>query len=142
MRSDFLGCDIHIKTEVLNCMNEWVDGDVYNYKEEIVPILYDRNYELFAILANVRNYENCKYISEPKGLPDDATASTLESYEFWSHCLHSTSFLTLQELIDFDIKQFKTCSVLSELITKLKYRASDFYIRDYNNIRIVFWFDN
>jgi hypothetical protein len=73
--------------------------------------LYDaRSYDTFAILADVRNGrelagvatgDGFEPISEPRGLPDDMDPATKE---FLSD-EHSQSWLTLQELLDFDWEQ-------------------------------------
>lgn len=72
--------------------------------------LYDgRNYDLFAILADVRNgtgFAGCKtgegfnIISEPRGLPNDMSTE-LEDYsnEYYEH---SGSHLLLKEVLEFD----------------------------------------
>ena len=68
----------------------------------------DRNYDLFAILADVRNGsgfagiktgDGFEIISKPKGLPEDADPVTLETA-----CTgdHSDTWITLQEILDFD----------------------------------------
>lgn len=73
-----------------------------------------RSYSMFAFLADVRNYDCCEPLSEPKGFPDDseflnsiydedafygvATTNKQDIEEFY----HSCSYLTLKELLDFD----------------------------------------
>ena len=66
-----------------------------------------RNYDEFAILADVRNgsgfagvdtgdlYEP---IAAPKGIPDDCSDEVLDDYEGWGADAHSASWLTLKEL--------------------------------------------
>ena len=63
-----MGCDIHMCVERRanrygGGKTEWVNGDYFSIKEPLDPNcepirqdLYDgRNYDLFAVLANVRN---------------------------------------------------------------------------------------
>ena len=66
-----MGCDIHMRVEVF-VEDAWRPANVEPYE--------DRNYDAFAILANVRNgsaFAGCKtgdgfvFISEPRGLPHD-----------------------------------------------------------------------
>ena len=70
----------------------------------------DRSYRVFAILGNVRNghgfagvetHEPLPYISDCRGVPDDATPETLDvlSNE------HSASWCTMEELMAYDWKQ-------------------------------------
>lgn len=80
----------------------------------------DRSYNLFAILADVRNGtgfaglrtgEKFNPISEPKGYPEDMCKYSEEflSYE------HSASWLTLKEIFDFDWTQIhRNFGVVSE----------------------------
>ena len=110
-----MGCDIHMYVErkvggkwwnadyfVPNPSwkpDEWGRAPIPKYHH--VKIYGNRNYALFATLANVRNYGNTDYISEPKGLPDDVTEFVKSEWETWEFDGHSCSWLTLRELIDF-----------------------------------------
>lgn len=151
-----MGCDIHMHVEYKE-KGVWQNGNFYKkdgYGYELVEFYGDRNYKLFAILADVRNYDCVKYISEPKGFPDDATEYVSLDYVRWGIDAHSCSYFTLKELIDFNEEHHY--EELDHLIDALKARADDLYViydfmwkhdreRAYelsNNIRIVFWFDN
>ena len=164
-----MGCDIHMYVEYKSNgpSTTWRCGD---YFHTIDPLdtsktmsrreLYgDRNYDLFAVLANVRN-DGHDYMSEPKDLPPDATEYVKQEYGAWGIDAHSCSYFTLKELIEYrdeyKPKDFWDGDVLEPLITKLKQRADELSIiwnfewkSDFkkacekaNNIRIVFWFDN
>jgi hypothetical protein len=70
-----------------------------------------RNYGLFAILAGVRNGrgfagvkigEPTTPISEPRGIPEDASPAYREIAEHWGSDGHSHSWLTLAELQRYD----------------------------------------
>lgn len=70
-----------------------------------------RNYDLFAILANVRNGfgfagiptgEGFVPIDMPRGLPEDVSAIVKAISDAWDCDGHSHSFLTLRELLDYD----------------------------------------
>lgn len=58
-----MGCDIHIITEIKK-------NGKWTYISEIPPTFNERNYVIFAVLANVRN-SFCINGFQPKGLPDD-----------------------------------------------------------------------
>lgn len=164
-----MGCDIHMYVEYRR-NGDWKNGDYFmlDNPDAIKPKrkrmeLYDaRNYDLFAVLANVRNYDLREYIDDPRGLPDDVTYYVEHEYEDWGWDAHSCSYFTLQELIDFD-EEHEPRSILGRhilrpLIDRLKQRADELrLIYDFewdreqstqelrdkaNNIRIVFWFDN
>lgn len=154
-----MGCDIHTHVEYKNFkVDPWQSGDYFikagaGYIK--VDFCEDRSYRLFAVLANVRNREGVEYISEPRGIPSDATEYTRECYKIWDIDAHSASYLTLKELIDFR-KSHPDATVLDYLIDELKRRANELYLiydfqwdRRYGEayaksdlIRIVFWFDN
>lgn len=103
-----MGCNIHMyverKTKAgwFNC-DYFVPSILYRGSSEYnrIPIYDGRNYALFATLANVRNYGNTAYISEPKGFPNDACDYIKDEYESWWLDAHSGSYITLKELIDF-----------------------------------------
>ena len=62
-----MGCDLHLHTEVK------INGKLHHYGSHRPH----RNYDLFAKMANVRNYdEEIEPISLPKGLPEDITELT------------------------------------------------------------------
>ena len=92
-----MGCDIHAMIEKKEKDYDWWinAGD-----PEI-----GRDYLIFAVLANVRNYDNVPYISAPRGVPSNACSP----YRAWSQKMgvdgHSHSWLLLRELKEFDIEQ-------------------------------------
>lgn len=64
--------------------------------------LYEnRNYNLFGILAGVREY-SINPISEPKGMPSDLCEYIKSECESWDCDGHTHSYYTFRELIDFD----------------------------------------
>ena len=90
--------------------------DGYNSPKTFEGWLYDgRNYNLFAILANVRNGYgfagietgsgfNC--IQEDRGLPEDVS-NEVET-ELDDEYLHNIGYITLRELVEFDWNQTTT----------------------------------
>jgi hypothetical protein len=86
--------------------------------------LYDnRNYDVFAILADVRNGsgfagvqtgEGFNSISSDRGLPDDVSGDVQEELDE-DRGLHSITYVTLRELVDYDWNQTtKHYGVVSE----------------------------
>lgn len=63
---------------------------------------YEQSYSLFGFLANVRNYDECEPLSLPKGIPDDCNIDIFTDYECERFSAHSSSYLTLRELVQFD----------------------------------------
>ena len=125
-----MGTDIHMIAEVRkNGVWQTILDDIFvewestKFEAQTCVPYSDRNYNLFAILADVRNGtgfaglrtgEKFNPISEPKGYPEDISE---RSYNFlgadWGH--HSASYLTLKEIFDFDWTQIhRSFGVVSE----------------------------
>ncbi len=90
-----------------------------------------RNYNLFSILANVRNgvgFAGCETgqgfvpIAMPKGLPDDVSPQIKIQSDGWGCDGHSHSWLTLRELLDYDWEGQKT--VEYGVVTEEEYKVS------------------
>ena len=102
-----MGCDITMYVERKGHDGKWHNCDYFVQsisspgKYNRIPLFDDRSYALFATLADVRNYGNTDYICKPKGFPDDASEYVRAEYEDYGIYDHSHSYLTLQELIDF-----------------------------------------
>jgi hypothetical protein len=119
-----MGCDIHFYVEKLED-GEWVSADRWSKNkwgedEDELTVYYEdrfwqgRNYDLFAILADVRNgygFAGCDTgngyvpISPPRGLPDDVCESVQKESDRWGCDGHSHSWLTVQDLLDYDWDQ-------------------------------------
>lgn len=115
-----MGCDIHLYVEK-RVNGAWkAQGDFEREVEDGESYLVggkgysDRNYNLFAILADVRNGrgfagiktgEGFNPISHPRGLPDDVTAEVKEISDRWDCDGHSHSYFTLRDLLDYDWTQ-------------------------------------
>lgn len=62
----------------------------------------DRNYLLFAALADVRNYLEIPIIDVPRGLPEDISSEIKKRAEFDGLDGHSHSWLTTEEIENYD----------------------------------------
>jgi hypothetical protein len=96
----------------------------------------ERNYTLFSILANVRDYSHMHYISLPRGLPDDCCNEFESWFKHWDTDAHSCSWVSLQEMKDFDMEAYEYYNRLAwdKLISKMELIGED--------TRLVFFFDN
>lgn len=164
-----MGCDIHMYVEYTrdaykgwHCGDYFHKRDPYNDKEDASRIeLYDdRNYPLFAVLANVRNNGDYQCIDSPRGLPEDVTPYVKSEYESWGIDAHSCSYLTLREIYEFQTNNnptsFMGYPILKTIIDRLIRRADELWLtydfewkdpspevlKKGEQIRIVFWFDN
>lgn len=69
------------------------------------PWYDNRNYTVFAVLADVRNEQPPYYIepiAETRDLPDDASSEVRSDYEGWGADAHSASWLTLDEVFAYN----------------------------------------
>jgi hypothetical protein len=128
-----MGCDIHILIEFYDIKKKrWVlvDGERYEpvkikslkaqanetdeeYEERIeqfednIPDLnVDRNYDLFAYLANVRNNGTIVPLSFPKKSPKDISKDAKRIYNHFGDHLHSRTWFTTVELLCFDLLKY------------------------------------
>jgi len=135
-----MGCDIHVHYEIRTEQGAWKHYDweakhvVGKYEDGERKLSYDayfkdplhvdRNYNLFAVLADVRNGrgfagvytgEEFKPISPPRGLPDDVSPEVRNESDEWGVDGHSHSWLTLAELLAFDYEQTRSSSGVVDL---------------------------
>jgi hypothetical protein len=128
-----MGCDIHSYAEK-KVNGKWemikkafpnpyyqegkenkIDEDGYEWNPQFTDQPYKgRNYDLFGILADVRNGrgfagiktgEGFSPIAEPKGLPEDVSPEIKKESDGWNGDGHSHSYFTLKELQDYDWMQ-------------------------------------
>ncbi len=131
-----MGTDIHMRVEV-RVDGKWQEANANPYR--------NRNYDVFAVLAGVRNgsgFAGCDTgdpvtpISEPRGLPEDDSAKPYKDPPFgWSSeaddpyyysCLgdHSFSWLTLEEILAYDWHQAKVKRGVISLAAFAKWDAA------------------
>lgn len=130
-----MGCDIHTFAEVRNKKTgQWeqtgkifvnpfysesresqVDEDGFEWNAKMTTEPYQgRNYDLFAILADVRNGrgfagiktgEGFVPIEDPRGVPEDASPSVADEIRDYGSDGHSHSWFTVAELLAYDWDQ-------------------------------------
>ena len=94
-----------------------------------------RNYDLFTRLAGVRSYRDDEsIITEPRGIPEDASDAYLYIANQWDGDGHSHSHYTLTELLQHDWTDFDKFKETLERMKELD--------EDTDNVRAVFFFDN
>lgn len=170
-----MGCDIHPHVEI-RINNKWnkVENDIFPLDEWTAEFyknsntnepFYWRSYGLFGFLANVRNYSAVPYISNPKGLPKDSCNYCRDKEDNWDY--HSSSYLTLKELLDFDYDKtfidrritrgndggatatndelhLTNTITFREFLSELFFKHLDVMktLGNPEDVRLVFWFDN
>lgn len=122
-----MGCDIHC----------YIEHQKNNQWEYIKYLDINRSYQLFAILANVRNFDNKIIpISPAKGLPKNISQTTKVKAEDWGRDAHSHSCLTLFEILNAKTSE-QSDYLMKTIVPQLLKIDSDWH-----KTRIVFWFDN
>lgn len=155
-----MGCDIHLVVQKrIDSNAPWtcvqkVITDEYEDSKTTLESWYDtRNYTVFAILANVRNGGRFKFISDPRGIPEDMKGQVDDRDSYLGFWLgeHSHSFVSLRELMNVDWSEEVGNRALGP---KIGDAAGDFYSEflpklaalgrevGEDNVRIVFGFDN
>lgn len=146
-----MGCDIHAYLEKRR------DDGTYECVDSVFNHL--RDYNLFAFLADVRNYSNIEPIGHPRrNIPTDTSEYVLSQRKEWGSDGHSSSWISVDELFAFDysaiIKQNTGYNTWGGITsgTQLDMKYSDFLGDDIMKVilrlgkfvdhRIVFWFDN
>ena len=119
-----MGCDIHLFCEIkvdegkwkglVEATQEYQDEDWLSFRN-IGPNYDGRNYNLFSILANVRNgygFAGCDTgdgfvpIDKPRGLPDDVSGIIKQSSDQWGLDGHSFVYTILTQEIYFVTSDF------------------------------------
>ncbi len=111
----------------------------YEYDPEHEPSslpkdLYgNRNYSLFAILADVRNDEGYECIPLPRGMPDGLSLEIKSWFEHFQEDAYSASWLTLEELVNFDWhgKHIQIYARVDERVTHLFHPECGFPFREW-----------
>lgn len=154
-----MGCDIHSfaerkkngkweKVGEVFSLDDW--SKEYYKKDKTDSPFYWRSYSMFGFLANVRNYDKCKPLAEPKGFPYDASDEVVSEFDQWEFDAHSASYLTVKELLDFDYDKTFYNEIDQKYISYRENLRANFFeqleelkaLGNPEDVRIVFWFDN
>ena len=142
-----MDCDIHAHVEIK------VRGKWHHYAHPSI----DRWYDLFARMANVRNYNGIKPISEPRGLPKNISFTTRFDRKHDGVDGHSASWLSAKEVKELGEWAKEKHAEFSEPNSFYSFeRHTLCYLFDNSwmiapgnghpkqleDARLVFWFDN
>jgi hypothetical protein len=134
-----MGCDIHLHIE-MKVYGNWVHYGC--------PSM-DRNYELFVMMADVRNDGEIIPIDKPRGFPPDGVSLlTRLCYEHEKVGAHSISWLNSKEIELltkwYDKKYSSSCKYWNHHCIKTYLCGNNITsdIKDIDDVRLVFWFDN
>ena len=163
-----MGCDIHMIAEKQSRYDDDKDGWVplltplfknkhYRSAEKLsdfnCPYSFqpwdDRHYELFSVLANVRNGYNIEPISTPRGYPMDMHDVSQWLLDGFDYAEHSRTWLSLEEVLAYNWSKAESTYVPGGTLAK---SCGEFlrnmellkqYGEDENcDIRLVFGFDS
>lgn len=138
---EIMGCDIHAHIEVQNKIGKW-----FHYGAPSVR----RDYVLFSLMAGVRDNRGIQPIVKPRGLPVDISEVTSVEWEANKTNWHTPSYLMAKELPELQKKYRDLRDELSFLDSDLELSVFHTYVAgnslaqhdNWENLRIVFWFDN
>lgn len=122
----------------------WITADKWTYEHDdkywgVDYQLYEgRNYHLFNILAGVRG--DGPTISEPRGVPEDASYAYRVMLNQWGWDAHSASYYTLSELLKVNWEEYKYLDYLDEFMDTIENMKK--IDPNPDNVRCVFFFDN
>jgi len=121
---------------------EWEGEPEFHIEREDRFYSGGRNYNLFAALCGVRSehfLEELFPISEPKGIPIDASQEYIKACNDYGSDGHSHSWNTLKELQEYDWKPWgETCDrFIKQVLPKMIAQG----LKD-TDVRIVYFFDN
>ena len=140
-----MGCDIHATLEYDWNSNKKKTGNEKWWRAFARDLDIDRNYQLFTILAGVRDTGIRPVIAYNRGVPEDASWEYKDDSEEYGVDGHSHSWVTFDELKNWGVEVkdsypsnpeefrnddwYKTMEVLAD-------RYGD------QNVRLCFYFDN
>jgi len=134
-----MGCDVHMHVEVK------VGGRWEHYSHPRIQ----RNYRLFGLLAGVRNTDVLPIV-EPKGLPEDMSLITKTDYEYYKDEGHTESWFNRNEIRELFEVMDEDCDLPDSTVfgyangnclTTIGELDSG-HPGAYEEVRLVFWFDN
>lgn len=137
-----MGCDIHEHVE-------YKSAESSNWQHFCQPHIW-RNYDLFALLAGVRNYDEIVPVAEPRGIPKDSSFDTVMEYtggmgHNWreiewvmDYDWHTPSWLTLTELKQVRQLLKRRSVELDGVIGMMEGLSNGGEVET----RFIFWFDN
>lgn len=105
-----MGCDIHavLEAKLPYDIDSEEKPETFLHWHNIGDPGIGRNYEVFAVLGNVRNEEGIPFIGEGRFGDDDDVDSSDEFRSYlrqWKGDAHSASWVTLKEMKDFNADQ-------------------------------------
>lgn len=142
-----MGCDIRMRVELLDwyTMPDGTESKEQAWRTVMTEAASygARNYSVFAALADVRNYQSqIAPITQPRGIPEDASPDTKTEHARWTSDAHSASWLTLAEVLAYNWGEVPHASEFWAWAKSLRDGPTRLHFRDTTRIRLVFWFDN
>ena len=129
-----MGCNIHAYAEVT-----W---DKRGEAKYLAHIGFNRNYGLFALMANVRNNGDFSPVVEPKGLPSGLSWQVEDERKDWEGDGYSHSWLSFEELEEVQRRYVAREGVESTELDAVIGLMRAFKKHNHAEPRLVFWFDN
>jgi len=128
-----MGCDIHAFVEE----KIGTSDKYYCYMQ----LFLERDYTLFALLADVRNYSQKPLIpiSSPKGLPDNLSWVVNKAHGEWGEDAHSETYLDYEEIGKVYMRACLDDNVNKQ--TEKQLLILQHTMSRMNKPRLILWFD-
>jgi len=93
-----MGCDIHLYIEYKDKKPALENGYVPGWQSYGNRINPGRNYAMFALMADVRNYgdEKLPVLVEPRGMPDDVSYTTMNDNRIYISETKSEDYVSME----------------------------------------------
>lgn len=123
----------------------------WEYVKDINPFQRRGDYEVYSFLANVRNYNRCIPIDDPRSLPINISYEVYKIYYEGRVDNYSESYLSLEEILKFDYEKDCRIGEDHEVVPSYKEFLGENFFKELeqlktlgpiDDIRIVFWFNN
>ena len=137
-----MGCDIHLYFEKKNKEGTWEKIEI---DDRLLPD--DRDYELFAFLADVRNGKQLESPFANRGLPTDRSISGDDHDETLWLGDHSFTYAYLDEILKapWEKSGLQYCYFhlfCLSILPRLMNRCGFFLREEMRNIRVIMGFDS
>ena len=123
----------------------------WKYIEGENPFKSRGDYEVYSFLADVRNYNRCVPIDNPRYLPKQISYEIWKIYNEEKLDSYSESYLSLEELLNFNYQRPCRLGEGHEVIPTYKEFLGEHFFEELehlktlgfpDDIRIIFWFAN
>ena len=153
-----MNCDIHTMLEYKSKKGNW------KHLKTKLEFFSDRDYNVFAFLAGVRNYSAIEPIGFNTLIPEGVSKKTIKEFSKWGNNAHSEAWVNIDDLnkVNYDeIIEDRRCMINGnggstcevghgEKMSRKEYLGKYFFVeleainklKPNKEKRLIYWFDN